>query len=218
MIGIYKITSPSGRIYIGQSLDIEKRFRHYKYMKCKKQVRLYASFVKYGVDKHIFEIVFECDASELNNKEREFQDFYNVTSDKGLNCDLVSSFNAPKKRSEYTKSKISEASRGNKNWLGKNHSEESKILMSKIQIARNVKMSDAQKLHLSNINKGKRASEETKKILRERSAKAKVVLNTENGIFHYSVREVSETYGLKQNTLITKLSGHRINNTKFIYI
>lgn len=30
MIGIYKITSPSNRIYIGQSIDIEARWKSYK--------------------------------------------------------------------------------------------------------------------------------------------------------------------------------------------
>ncbi len=39
MIGIYKITSPTGRIYIGQSTNMEKRFVSYKkmYVKNKEQ-------------------------------------------------------------------------------------------------------------------------------------------------------------------------------------
>jgi hypothetical protein len=28
--GIYKITSPSGKVYIGQSVDIKRRFTTYK--------------------------------------------------------------------------------------------------------------------------------------------------------------------------------------------
>ena len=61
MKGIYKITSPSGKVYIGQSIDIERRFRHYKRMVCKDQVKVYNSFLKYGVDAHIFEILELCD-------------------------------------------------------------------------------------------------------------------------------------------------------------
>ena len=53
MIGIYKITSPSDRIYIGQSIDINKRFRKYYNLKCKQQPKLYNSLCKYGVDAHI---------------------------------------------------------------------------------------------------------------------------------------------------------------------
>ena len=48
MIGIYKITSPTGRIYIGQSIDIEKRIIKYQNIKCKSQRLLYNSLFKYG--------------------------------------------------------------------------------------------------------------------------------------------------------------------------
>ena len=62
MIGIYKITSPSNKVYIGQSVNIQKRFRDYKSLKrsIKQQPRLYNSFVKYGVNNHLFEILSEC--------------------------------------------------------------------------------------------------------------------------------------------------------------
>lgn len=59
MIGIYTITSPSGKIYIGQSWNIEKRHQDYRYLKCKDMPRLYYSFVKYGVNAHIFQIVLQ---------------------------------------------------------------------------------------------------------------------------------------------------------------
>ena len=57
MIGIYKITSPTKKVYIGQSVDIEKRFYTYKKMLCKQQVKLYNSFQKYGVDKNLIKAV-----------------------------------------------------------------------------------------------------------------------------------------------------------------
>jgi predicted GIY-YIG superfamily endonuclease len=34
---IYKITSPSGRIYIGKTTNLKERLKHYKYLKCKTQ-------------------------------------------------------------------------------------------------------------------------------------------------------------------------------------
>jgi|SRR6478609_2390214 len=90
MTGIYKITSPTKRIYIGQSLNVKGRFNHYKKYKCKAQTKLYNSLIKYGADKHVFEIICECDKSELNNKERFYQEIYNSTCQKkGLNCQLV---------------------------------------------------------------------------------------------------------------------------------
>ena len=57
MIGIYKITSPSGKVYIGQSRNIKNRKWRYKRLDCKSQVKLYSSFKKYGFDKHKFEII-----------------------------------------------------------------------------------------------------------------------------------------------------------------
>ena len=57
VIGIYKITSPSNKIYIGQGIDIYIRWNEYKRLKCKRQPKLYASLKKHGVDNHKFEIV-----------------------------------------------------------------------------------------------------------------------------------------------------------------
>jgi group I intron endonuclease len=50
MVGIYKITNPKGKIYIGQSVDIEKRKYYYQALHCKKQTMLYNSIKKYGWD------------------------------------------------------------------------------------------------------------------------------------------------------------------------
>ena len=86
MIGIYKITSPSGKIYIGQSINIEKRFKGYKYSKAKKQPILHRSFVKYGVENHKFEIICECKKSDLYKLEAKYQILYSAKSPKGLNC------------------------------------------------------------------------------------------------------------------------------------
>ena len=91
MIGIYKITSPSNKIYIGQSTDIYKRFRYYKSLHCKKQIVLFRSLLKHGVDSHKFEIIEECNETDLNNKERYYQELYNCVGKDGLNCRLTKS-------------------------------------------------------------------------------------------------------------------------------
>ena len=63
MIGIYKITSPSNKVYIGQSVNIKKRFDYYikMYPRVRQQVRLYKSFLKYGVKHHKFETKSEAE-------------------------------------------------------------------------------------------------------------------------------------------------------------
>ena len=89
MIGIYKITSPTGKIYIGQAVDIGKRQKSYKNLKCKGQPRLYSSLAKYGFSEHIFEVLEQCTIEQLNERERYWQDHYDVLSENGLNCKLT---------------------------------------------------------------------------------------------------------------------------------
>lgn len=67
--GIYKITSPKGRIYIGQSVNIFYRFYSYKKLNCKEQYRLYNSLKKHGVENHKFEIIEECSKENLDERE-----------------------------------------------------------------------------------------------------------------------------------------------------
>lgn len=99
---IYKITSPTNRIYIGQSSDMNTRLRKYKNPKhCKDQIRLYNSFEKYGTDSHKIEILEHCNPGSLNIRERFYQKLYNVLDDnKGLNCKLT---NARSRRTIYSK-------------------------------------------------------------------------------------------------------------------
>jgi group I intron endonuclease len=65
MICIYKITSPTDGIYIGQSRNYENR---YKSGVSPKQTRLYRSIQKYGFDAHQFEVIEEF--AENISKER----------------------------------------------------------------------------------------------------------------------------------------------------
>ena len=132
MVGIYKIISPSGKIYIGQSVDIKRRFNSYKrmYVKNKSVVKLYRSFLKYGVDNHIFEVVCECEENQLNEKERYYQEMFDCIGINGLNCRLTKTNDKSGRASKETLAKMSEASKGNQHWLGKKHTQETKDKIS----------------------------------------------------------------------------------------
>jgi group I intron endonuclease len=122
-IGIYKITNPSGKIYIGASKDILKRWNSdYKYIcNVKSQIKLYKSFKKYGISNHTFEIVEICNVNFLFNKEIYWINFYNSYVS-GLNS-TKGGENPPlqnKPKSEQHKEKI----RNSK--LGQKHSIETK--------------------------------------------------------------------------------------------
>jgi group I intron endonuclease len=110
MIGIYKITSPTGKVYIGQSVNLEKRQREYAALRnCKGQIKLHNSLIKHGFSEHIFEVVEECSIEVLNRRERHWQDFYDVLSEKGLNCKLTKTEDRSGKMSEESRSRKSDS-------------------------------------------------------------------------------------------------------------
>ena len=76
MIGIYKIISPTNKPYIGQSINIKKRFGQYKRFDCKNQNKLYNSLVKYGWDAHKKDILEECSIEQLNERETYWKQYY----------------------------------------------------------------------------------------------------------------------------------------------
>ncbi|MEK6884348.1 MAG: hypothetical protein AABY22_32250 [Nanoarchaeota archaeon] len=88
--GIYKITSPTRKIYIGLSYNIYIRFLTYKNCTCYKQRRLYNSIKKHGWNAHTFEIIHVCNLNiskkELNDLEIYYEELYDSTNSKtGLN-------------------------------------------------------------------------------------------------------------------------------------
>jgi group I intron endonuclease len=82
--GIYKITNPEGKIYIGKSINIEKRFEDYKLLNCKNQSRLFQSLAKYGWINHTFELIEECSLNILIERENYYIEHFNTTNH-GLN-------------------------------------------------------------------------------------------------------------------------------------
>ena len=127
MIGIYKITSPSGKIYVGQSRDIKERWKTHKWKAGREQsgrYPLYWSMQKYGIDNHKFEVIEECKFEDLNVKERYWQDFYNVLKE-GLNAKLQETETKPRVYTEEIRKRISEKSKKLK------HSEETKARIAK---------------------------------------------------------------------------------------
>jgi group I intron endonuclease len=150
MVGIYKIVSPVGKIYIGQSIKIEQRFEYYVKLNCRQQIKLYNSLKKYTPENHLFEIVEECEEIYLNSRERYWQEYYDVlTPTKGLNLRYTEAEDRSGTLSAETRSRMSESKKGEKNHMyGRTHSEETKK-------------------KISEYRKGKKHTEETKKLLSE---------------------------------------------------
>lgn len=138
MIGVYKITNPNGRIYIGSSINIENRWYQYKVLNCKFQRKLYNSLKKHGVKAHKFEILEICDVKNLYKRENDYGVQFDVLNSSNLNCKLPKAEDTYQHMSEETKKKISDAN---------------KIALNTLE----------NKLRCGLINKGKSLSDEIKK-------------------------------------------------------
>jgi group I intron endonuclease len=111
---IYKITNPSDKIYIGCTIDFKRRLSEYRRLSINGQVKIYNSLSKYGFDKHVFEIIEECDDDALHEREIYWIKYFNCIEE-GLNIRLG---NRTGSLTEDTKQKISAALKGRKNtWI-----------------------------------------------------------------------------------------------------
>lgn len=85
MIGIYKITNKiNGKSYIGQSINIERRFREHKYISSETNQSLIKAYKKYGRENFEFEMLEKCTLENLNQREmfyiKTLKPQYNRTS------------------------------------------------------------------------------------------------------------------------------------------
>lgn len=236
MIGIYKITSPSNKIYIGQSVDIKKRFYNYKSLSCKSQTILHNSFNKYGVYNHQFDVVEECPIHLLNERERYWQDYYDVVGEKGLNCLLTKTEDKSGKLSKKTIDKIKKnrkgipskfkdsASRGlniSKSLTGKKLSEEHKKSLSLAQTG--LKRSAESIKKSADSRRGLKFDDHFKEGIRKRqtgktNSFAKIVLNTETGIFYETAIEAAASIGWTYNRMNHYMNGRTKKKLPFIYV
>lgn len=100
--GIYKIENLiNGKKYIGQSIDIQRRFDEHK--RDKDNCRIHQALRKYGINNFSFEIVEECPIILLDEREKywikyydSFNNGYNATT--GGNQDILPAIQACKKR------------------------------------------------------------------------------------------------------------------------
>jgi len=225
---VYKITSPKNKIYIGSTVNINNRFNSYKRLDCKSQIRLYRSFLKYGVDKHKFEIITECTIEDMYKLENYYGNLYNcLHTFFGLNCVLPKAGTKFNSRTEETKIKISI------NMKGRIVSEETK---QKLRIINTGKISNMKginyhkkesKKKMSISHTGKKLSEETKnkisishknRIPKNHSQiikiRKKIILFIDYGIFFNSLTECSIFFGKSIaliSMIVNKKRKHSLN-------
>lgn len=149
--GIYKLTSPSGKIYIGQSIRLPKRLSDYNNLKkIKGQTALYEAVKKYGFSNFKVEIIFVVNEMLPPEKIKEVLNVLEEVYIEHFNCMSPNGYNL---RS------------GGNSMLA---SEETKKRMSAAQIGKSVgrKMTAENLRKMIERNTGSKRSEETKNKIR----------------------------------------------------
>lgn len=158
---IYKILSPSNKVYIGQTWDYKKRMSGYKNISCKRQPKLYNSLLKYSVDNHSFTIVHELpeDISQgvLDTYEQLYIDQYR---DCGIQLMNIREAGSHGKHSQESIEKLRKVN------LGRKYSDEFKKRRSEIMKGNTLRLGSSQseetKLKMGNSRRGQVRSEETR--------------------------------------------------------
>jgi len=225
IIGIYKITNPKGKVYIGESKDIYDRWNQYKNLECKRQRKIYNSLKKYGFDKHKFEIIMECFFEDLKYFESCFQEMY-IVVEKGLNLRYTGRYDKKGKVSYETKNKISNSKKklhesGYQVWnKGKKLTEEQRKKLSEDHKGK--KLSNETKLKISNSHKGKKFSDEHKKKLSKNHGRSKKVINLETNEIFNNGKEAwdlnKDILGIAYPTFKDRLNGNSKTPTIFKYL
>jgi group I intron endonuclease len=198
--GIYKITHrDTGRVYIGQSVNLFRRFKGYKNHGGSGNGNsvIKRALLKYGHEAFDFEVIVYAEGFDyLNDIEIKLISLYDCMVPKGFNVES-GGFNAP--CPESTRLAVSKANKGRK------PSEEAKQKMSESQKKRwlNISEEDLNKAkeQARNINLGKKMSEETKKKLSE--TRKKLISEGKIGVLNRLGTKHSEETKLKMKTAHT---------------
>lgn len=132
--GIYKITcSENKKIYVGSSSDIKNRWvRHRHNLKNNRgNPNMLNSYKKYGIDSFAFEILEECQVSDLINRETYWADKYKSEGHILFNCgEFIDNPTRGIKFGEEVRAKISKSLLGNTRTKGYKVREETKEKIS----------------------------------------------------------------------------------------
>lgn len=210
----------NGKIYIGQSNNIERRHNEHKYsLNNNKEYNkhLQSAWNKYGEDNFEFTILLECEENQLNSYEQYYIfELMSYDNRVGYNKQYGGGNNKP---TEETKSKMSESKKGKSHPI----SEETKNKISKTNIGRkggfkDKKHSEETKKKMSEAHKGKPKSEETKKKMSKvkkdkykgkNNPKAKKVYCIELNITFNTLKEASEKLNICRSSIGDCLHGRQ---------
>lgn len=217
VIGIYKITNPKGKIYIGQSVNINKRFLYYKGLQCKGQKKVYSSLFKYGFENHKFEIITQglYNKELLNDLEKHYIQLYNSYRN-GLNLSIGGGTLGSGKDHPCYGRKLTKEHREKISIKSRNISEETREKIRISSTGRKHTEETKLKLKEKHLNKvmSLESREKMRKNLLNTKRHSKKVIDTSTGIEYDCAKDLSVISGIKYHTLIKML---KHNNSNYHY-
>jgi group I intron endonuclease len=231
IIGIYRITNPEGKIYVGYSTDLQRREAQYSINNISTQRLLKESIIKYRWDNHTFDILEYCSLNELKMREKYWIEFYKSYQN-GLN--LNKGGGGPLNHSERTKKEmskpkpegfgeiISNIKKGKPNpklslfkkdkpssFTGYKHTSETKQLMSQYRSGKTYE-------EIFGEEEGK-IQQYNKSLPR----KGKNIKCINSGVIYPSVKEASTNLNISERSIsniLTGLANKTKSGLKFIYV
>jgi len=233
VIGIYCITQrTSGKVYVGQSIDVHKRISRHKNPKRKNHHAIGLAILKYGVEEFDFEVIETCRRDDLNIREVYWINTLGTMSPYGYNLNggggaatsvseetrakMVESWKSRKPASDETREKIRLAG------VGRVHSEASKSKISaankgRASTGKGVPRSESTRAKIGAARKGHTHSAETRAKLSAaqfgRPAKNRKSVMRSDGIMFAAVSMAADAIGVCNASVGGCLSG-RLSTVK----
>jgi group I intron endonuclease len=218
MTGIYLIRNKiNGKTYIGQSLNIQRRFWDHRCVSHETNVHLRHSLKKYGKENFEYIVLEECSPEMLDDREiyyiEKYKPEYNVTKGgQGRKKRL------PEEVKDVLRRKAKEQ------WERKSPQEKESIIRNNLtniaQVGHPVSEETREKLRKANL--GKRQSKETIEkrkdtFLRKRAAgyrqdnngHRKKIVCLETGTVYESVKDAGEKLGINNTSISANLKGRQ---------
>jgi group I intron endonuclease len=239
--GIYKITSPIGEVYVGQTLDLLRRRKDHKDAsdgKRRPNRALKNSFDAHGFDNHMFETIYELPKDVTQEVLYNYENFvYSQYADAGYTLLNLQECGTSKVISAETRQIMSKRAKGmwtddfRENHIKKRtgrpiHSEEEKARRS-IWMKENRAKFSQYRFTPEDTARGQELRKKKAQVLgyytspesieKLRQAKGRLILNTQTGIFYFGCKDAAYSFGGTEDNLRKKLNGQYKNNTPFIY-
>ena len=160
---IYRITNPTGRIYIGKTTRLNDRISCYRNNQVTDQKIISRSIAKYGWDKHSFEIIATAPSDQLNELEQKYiqeHNSFHYENENGMNLTKGGEGTLGRVPTDKQRKKLS------KSLQGKTHSSETKQLMRSLKIGKSSNFkgyshTDESKQKIGLANKGHVTEQQT---------------------------------------------------------